>query len=56
MRNTIVNKDKIYISKHLSAVDKLFDSIGKYISSDGKKYLVRETNVDGKSYLCAEEE
>jgi hypothetical protein len=55
MRNTIENKDKIYFSNYLSVADKLFGNIWEYCSSDGKKYLIWEANINWKSYLCAEE-
>lgn len=56
MKNTIANGKKIYLSNFLSSSDKVFGTIVKYLSSDGKEYMVWETNINWKNYLCAEEE
>lgn len=56
MRNTIENKDNIYLSNYLSGSNRLFETIWRYLSSDRKKYFVWKVNILWKDYLCAEEE
>lgn len=56
MKNTIVNKDKIYIDASRDVTNKLFSRIWKYISPDWKKYLVWENIIEWISYICAKEE